>query len=78
MTWKVGAGSAGATFMIAAIFWAGSTYNRVAGIEASLQDIRAQLPALGRVAVLDAKQDAMQRQIERLQEQLDRVKRIVE
>ena len=75
VTWKLGLGG---SFMVGAIFWAGSTYNRVSGIESSLQEIRSQLPALGKVAVLDAEQVRMQRQIDYLQEQLDKVKRIVE
>jgi hypothetical protein len=75
MTWKL---TLGGGFMVASVFWAGSTYNRVVGIEASLQDIRAQLPALGKVAVLEQKQTDMQWQMDRMQAQLDKVKRIVE
>jgi capsule polysaccharide export protein KpsE/RkpR len=61
----------GGSFVVGAIFWAGSTYDRVAGIESSLIDIRAQLPALGRVAVLDAEVGSLQKQMDYMQQQID-------
>ncbi len=75
LNWKV---SLGGTFMVGAIFWAGSCYNRLSSMESSLQDIRTQLPALGKVSVLEVQQSDMQRQISMLQDQLNHVKRIVE
>jgi len=39
--------------VIGIIFWSGVFYQRVAGIEATLIKIETQLPALGKVAVLE-------------------------
>lgn len=73
------------SFGIGVIFFAGAFYNRVVGIEISLGDIRSQMPALAKVAVLEERQAGlvssqavMQSEINRLQDELDHVKRIVQ
>jgi hypothetical protein len=57
---------AGILFGIGVVFWAGSTYNRISGIESQLVDIKAALPTAARVAVIDTRLDQMQREIEAL------------
>ncbi len=56
----------GGGFIIGAIFWCGATYNRVAGIEQQMIEMKNSLPSATRVAVLELKIDTMQGEINTL------------
>ena len=56
----------GGSFILGAVFWAGSTYNRISGIEVQLGEIKAALPATWRMAVIESRLDQQQREIDAL------------
>lgn len=71
---KVALGSGGAVFLIAAIFWAGATYNRVQGIENQLGQIQSQLTKFGDLQGLQERSLEHQRRLDRIEDQLRSVK----
>ena len=72
MTWRVTLGGALLVFFIGATFWAGATYNRIDGIEATLKTIGLQMSSLGELPVLKMKVESLEIEVQRLQTQRDR------
>lgn len=62
--------SGGAVFVIASIFWAGATYNRVQGIETQLGVIQAQISKLGDFQALQERSVEQQRRLDKLEDQV--------
>jgi hypothetical protein len=58
----------GGGFILATVFWAGSTYNRISAIEAAITDIKNSIPALGDLAVLRVEMDALKERVRHLEE----------
>jgi len=69
---KVAIGSGVAVFLIAAVFWAGATYNRVQGIETQLGAIQAQISKFGDFQATQERVAEQGRRIDKLEEQFNR------
>jgi hypothetical protein len=73
-TWKLTLGGSVLVFLIGATFWAGSTYNRIDGIERQLTDISTRLARVDQLGVMEIKLETIQQQIKELQDREDHVK----
>ena len=63
-------------FLIGATFWAGSTYNRIEGIEGELKDMNIRLGKVGDLSVMRYQINELQKQIAYLQEIQDSERRL--
>lgn len=59
-------------FAIGAIFWAGSTYNRISTIEQRLTEIKLAIPDSGRVIRLELDVEDLKNWKARMEQRLDR------
>ena len=57
----------GAGFILATVFWAGNTYNRISAIERSLAEIRESIPALADIAVLRVELAALKTRVDHIE-----------
>lgn len=57
----------GAGFILATVFWAGNTYNRISAIERALTEIKESIPALADIAVLRVQMDALRARVDILE-----------
>jgi hypothetical protein len=57
----------GSGFILATVFWAGNTYNRISAIERSLAEIRESIPALADIAVLRVELQAVKVRVDHLE-----------
>ncbi len=71
---KVAIGSGVAVFLIAAVFWAGATYNRVQGIEMQLSAIQAQIAKFGDFEATQERVNEQGRRIDKLEDQMRQVR----
>lgn len=67
---RVAIGSGVAVFLIAAVFWAGATYNRVQGIETQLGAIQAQISKFGDFQATEQRVNDQQRRLDKLEDQM--------
>lgn len=67
---RVVIGSGVAVFLIAAVFWAGATYNRVQGIETQLGLIQSQISKFGDFQATQERVVEQGRRIEKLEDQM--------
>jgi hypothetical protein len=58
----------GGGFIFGAVFWAGSTYNRIKAIEEALSELKEAIPALGQIAVLKVEIDSLKDRVHKLEE----------
>ena len=61
-------GSVGSTFVIAAIFWAGATYNRIQAIETHLGSIDAAVAKIGDLQTVEERTADIQRRLDKLED----------
>lgn len=61
-------GSVGSTFVIAAIFWAGATYNRIQAIEIHLTNIDSAVAKIGDLQTVEERTLDIQQRLNRLEE----------
>ncbi len=71
---KVAIGSGVAVFLIAAVFWAGATYNRVQGIEAQLGAIQSQIAKFADFQATEERVVEHERRIGKLEDQMRQVR----
>lgn len=65
---KVVLGSIGSSFLIAAVFWAGATYNRVQAIELHLTNIDQAVAKIGDIQAIAERTADTQRRLEKLED----------
>ncbi len=70
-TWKITIGGTVLIFFIGATFWAGSTYNRIEGIEKQLTDISGRLSRVDQLDVMKNQLESIQQQMKELQDRQD-------
>lgn len=58
----------GIGFILATVFWAGDTYNRITSIERALVEIKESIPALADIAVLRVQLEALRARVDLLEE----------
>lgn len=57
----------GVGFVLATVFWAGNTYNRISAIEKTLGEIKESIPALAELAVLRVEIDGLKTRVSHLE-----------
>jgi hypothetical protein len=60
----------GLGFILATVFWAGNTYNRISAIERTLDEIKNTLPALADLAILRVELNGLRSRVEKLEQDL--------
>lgn len=61
----VGGGS-----ILGAVFWAGSTYNRISSIERSLKELKDSIPKIADIVELRAGLESLKERVHKLEESL--------
>lgn len=71
MTLKIAVGSGVLVFLVGATFWAGATYNRIDGIEKSVQELSLRIAKVGDIAIMQVRIDMQEQRIQRLESEED-------